>query len=119
MAHGWTSVPTGAAGIREMWQRAGNLTPWVPGNGPTPVGIGTAMNHGPGPVITMDHGMMIRGSDGFGYLPRIGPLPGSPGDPATTTSDGLRAARDARFWPRHSSRSAMFIISAIISTAVI
>src|SRR5882724_12451105 len=96
-AHGWTSVPTGAAGVREKWKWAGNLTPSVPGNGPTPAGIGTAMNRGPGPVITMDHGIEIRGLDGSGYPPPIGLLPGSPGGPATPTLDGLLAARVARY----------------------
>jgi len=64
------------AGTRSTLRWAGVLTAKAIGNGLIAAGIGSAMNHGPGPAIITARGWMTRATVGAGYPPPNGRHPG-------------------------------------------
>src|SRR6516225_9602554 len=84
---------TGVAGIRQELWLSGVLIARENGFGPIAAGTGRAKSRGGGPVITMDIGLLMRGTAGFGCRELNGLQLGCPGERGEATSVGLLCRR--------------------------
>src|SRR6185312_9526947 len=93
--NGWWSVLTAVAGDRATSRLAGVLIAMAIGNGLTPAGIGSAMNHGRGQHIIMVAGISPINMAGIGCRKFNGRRLGFPGMKVAVMLAGHRCNRQS------------------------